>query len=306
MSQDNRWQSLHAIVNQHAALLQVNSLQTIKKIAITRFIAETVFIFLLQYIGLMMSTLSHYPAPVWLATGAACGFIFLRGARVLLGIGLGSFFAYIFATLNFLLSCEYALVFMLQAGLLLWISYRFVCPTLIFYQKKIFLKFIFCSGILTFLMSLILLFLNSSNNSFQKLIYIWLANWSSILIISCGLLTWDTYFSAINKKKFLQFYFIYGLLAFIILLMIFNKPSLLTVILAVFLFSETFIISRYLGWSGVMAAVFLPALLFNLAAYLHAPIFSEITIPTIMILFFLQGLLLIETITGLWIAIKKY
>src|SRR5688572_28180677 len=57
-----------------------------------------IFIFLLQYMGLMQSTLSKTSAILWLGNGTALAFLFLRGLTILPGIFLGSFFAYLFIT----------------------------------------------------------------------------------------------------------------------------------------------------------------------------------------------------------------
>lgn len=296
-----KWQTLQHIIHQHPDLSPNNISQKFEKIVVMRFLAENSLVFLLQYIGLMMSALSASPNPLWFATGTATGFIFLRGISVLPGIGLGSLFAYYFATGHFILACEYAIVYLLQAWLLLWLSYRFISPTLVFYQKKIFLKFILLTSLLILAMSFTLLFINHSAFSIKIILYVWLANLNSILIISCGLMTLDAYFSAAKAQYIYKISFLYGLFFIFVLSLIFQQALFFIIILSALLFILTLVISYYLGWCGVMAAVFLLGYLLGLAAFMQAPLFSGSS--KITVLFFLQSLILISTVTGLFVSL---
>src|SRR5690349_20185221 len=118
---------------------QSNLLGQFKKCVIDRRIMENAIVFLLQYSGLMLSTLSPHPKVLALASGTACAFIFLRGVTVLPGIWLGSLIAYFFAHAGLLSALACATIDALQAYFILWFCYRFVGPTLLFFNIKKFI-----------------------------------------------------------------------------------------------------------------------------------------------------------------------
>lgn len=308
---EEKWQRMLAIVNQHPALLQPMLAREFKKLSVNRFLAANILVFLLQYTGLMFSTLISHPTPLWFASGTACAFIFMRGCSILPGIWLGSFCAYYFSNSGGLLAFSCATIHMLQAFFLLWLSYRYINLTLHFYDRRTCVKFILCSAALTAIASLFLtLICYSSLQSTQTLLLLWrqwwLANFNGLVIFACALITLDTYFPQIDKLKQLNLFmlkFIYGLLFILICALLFCRDPLDTIWLALSIMLLTFIISIGYGWCGVIAAVFLSGLLYGVAASLGAPIFNtDFSSATV---FFLQLLLCVETMMGLFIAIAS-
>ena len=95
MAEIDKWQSMLTIVNQNLELQPFKTSKTpvlqFKKMVMQRSLAENLLVFFLQYIGLKLTTFSLDPSPLWLATGTACAYLFLRGYRVLPGIWLGNF-----------------------------------------------------------------------------------------------------------------------------------------------------------------------------------------------------------------------
>lgn len=305
----HKWQRMLDIVNQHPTLIHHNLEWQFKKIFISRLLAENILVFLLQYIGLMFSTLTTHSAPVWFASGTACAFTFMRGYSILPGIWLGSFFTYYFATMSINLAWVCATVYVLQALCLRMLSYRFSCPTLIFYRGWTFVKFILCSSMITAVASLMLEFfcyskLAYAEAPFQLWVQWWLANFNGILIISCAIITWDIYFPQIDSLKRLNkllLYFIYGLLLTLIIALIFSGNPQSTIFFALSTLLLCVVISTRYGWCGTITAFFLFGMLLTLASYLGAPIFVT-EFPAITLIY-LQLILSFETMAGILISI---
>jgi len=156
------------------------------KLILRRLITENIFVLLLQYMGLKLTTLTLYPTPIWFASGTACAFIFMRGYSILPGIWLGTFIAYALVIGHGLYA---ATLFSLQALLLLFLTRRFIAPLPTFNIGK----FIFCSSIITALCS----FLLASSHFLLS----YFANLNGVLIIGIGLIAFDTYFPEIDALK---------------------------------------------------------------------------------------------------------
>lgn len=176
-----------AIVNQYPA---IDVGRQYKYFFIKRSLSDNVLAFFLQFIALMSSTLLPAPNPIWFAPGLAVAMIFLRGYRVLPGIWLGGFFA---------LSFSGASVLTLQAVLLVWITQRFINPSLVFYRANKFLMFGLCNAILAILTSFVLLWIRHFPYS------LWLqwslAIFNGVLIVGIAWVTLDT-FSRYAGKSF--------------------------------------------------------------------------------------------------------
>ena len=297
----DQWQRMLAIVSQHPDQLQSNLASQFKKLFLRRLLVENTIVFLLQYTGLMISTLQSPFSPLWLASGTACAFIFLRGYSIVPGIWLGSFSAYYLAHSGIGLACGAATVLSLQAVMLLWICFRFIGPTLIFYRKLVFVKFIFCCSVLTAMTSLILAILCFS--SIQFWLQWWLADLGGILILSCAVIAWDMYFTqldALKKLNVLTLSLSYGLLLAITMVFLSSSGSQSIAWFGVTTLPIVLFISVRFGWCGAISAVFLLGLLLTLAVFVNAPYHFS---PTLLI--YLQLTLIIETIIGLLIAIKS-
>jgi len=205
----DQWQRMFYIVNQYPSLLQANLKKNHKKLWLSRLLSENMLVFFFQYTGLLFSTITPYPVPMWFASGSACAFIFLRGYRVLPGIWLGSFLAYAFSDLHWGLSSLCASVYALQAALLLYLGQRYWGLTLVFYRKKPWLQWVISSIAITAVSSLILVFACYSSLSYpikpaSLWLQWWLSNLNGILILACAMLTWDLYFPQIHGIKTLN------------------------------------------------------------------------------------------------------
>jgi hypothetical protein len=257
----NKWQRMLTIVTEHSTSLPDLTRQ-FQKLFLQRLLAENILVFLLQYSGLMLSTLSSHVTPLWLASGTATAFIFLRGVSVLPGIFIGSFFACIMAKSGMSIALVCAVIFSMQVFLLLAVTYRFIGPSLIFYSRKTFAKFIFVSALLTGAGSFAFEYFCAPDLHVAES---WLANFNGTLIFSFALITLDSYFPQIGnlKKINLIFYSLFGLP--IILLLSSSTPcAIIACTLSLLLL--TFLMGRRYAWCGAIAAIFLFAITVSLAA----------------------------------------
>jgi len=304
-----KWHQMLLIVNQHTNLLYPDLTWQFKKLFLLRLLTENIFIFILQYIGLNLTTLSLTPSPLWFATGTSCAYLFLRGYSILPGIWLGTFSAYCMAKAYFWVAFACATVFSLQATLLLWLCYQYLNPTLLFYRLKIFAAFIGLTAIVTGISSFLLLcFCYASLSHVEPLLQLllqwWLANFNAILIFSCALITLDAYFSDFYAFKQLKSSAIlFGLLFCIIITFIFSHTPVATTCMGLLVTLITVIISTNLGWCGAISAVFLTGMLLCFAGFMDGPVYF--TYCTSMTLLLLQLFLCLNSIIGLGIGIKN-
>lgn len=273
--------------------LQFNVTWPFKKWIIYRRLTENTVVFLLQYSGLMLSTLTPHPSVLWLSSGSAAAFIFLRGTNSLPGIGLGSFFAYYFASAGGILAAEFAILWTLQAWILLRLSYRYTAPTLLFSRVTVFLKSVLLIGFITAFSSFLSVLLSYHAVSFFSWLLAWLANFNGILVLSFALIAWDAYFPEFTRINYKKLGFLYGIVALFIAMLFVNNQSLFF-IFALMTIIPTLFASYYFGWWGAISTVFLFGLLLT-----FGPNFSEKTV------FFLQLVLAFETILGLTLALVK-
>lgn len=311
MAEIDKWQSMLTIVNQYPELLPPNTnptpAQQFKKMVRQRIITENLLVFFLQYIGLKLTTFSLDPSPLWLATGTASTYLFLRGYRVLPGIWLGNFAGFYLERIGFNLAFECATLFTLQGLLLLRLSYRYFSPTLVFYRLKEFMKFIAITTLLTAIISALLFSLCYSSlynheAPVERYLQWWLANFNAILIFSCALLTWDAFFPAIDKlNRFNPRLLSFGLLITLTLALVLSDTPMMTISLGLGLMLTIFWISRYFGWCGSVTATLTSTMLLCFAGFLHTPLFSIHCTPSILLV--LQLTLCITTILGLMIAL---
>lgn len=296
------------IVYRHPNATQANPSLSFKKLVLSRLISENALVFLLQYIGLTLSTLLSYPSPLWMASGTACAFIFLRGYSVLGGIGLGSFTAYYLASGQALLSFSCAILQALQAGVLLFICQRYLSPTLLFSPINTFIRFIFYSGALTAFITLALLILcypalPSVTSPLSLWATWWLANWNGLFIFCLALITLDAYFpltSHLNNLNKMKLGLAFGSLALFTLVLLLNTDLRIHLGLCVLIFTYVFLIARNYQWCGLFAAVFLSGFILSLGAYVQAPFFMQ---STVMPLLCLQFTLLLSLIVN---AVLRY
>lgn len=111
-----------------------------RSIALRRLLSETIIVTLLQLIGFTTSTFIPVPTPIWLGTGTACAFIFLRGYHVIIGIILGTFLACTLQRISLPSSILFTSLVILQTLSIFYIC-QFLTPTPVFYKRFTFLVF---------------------------------------------------------------------------------------------------------------------------------------------------------------------
>nr|WP_226905643.1 MASE1 domain-containing protein [Legionella antarctica] len=299
---------MQLVVNQNSKILHHDLVWKLKKLFLLRLLTENIFIFILQYIGLNLSTLSQNLSPLWFATGTSCAYLFLRGYSVMPGIWLGTFSAYYLAKAGFLVSICCAIVLSLQATLLLWFSHHFLGPTLIFYRLGKFVTFVIYTAILTCIISFMLIYicytllLHVEASALQLWLQWWLANLNAILIFSCALITFDAYFLDFYAAKPLKkTYVLFVLLLLVMISLIFTQTIVSTIVLALLVMLITIYVSVHFGWCGAIAAVFLSGMLFCFAGFFRTEVFSFSSVSVSLLL--LQLFLCANTIIGLSVAI---
>lgn len=313
-----KWQRMHNLIHQNDFQI-INFSWQFKKLWLNRLLNENLFILLLQYIGLMLSG-TFTPsaiAPLWFASGTACGFIFMRGFSILPGIIIGCFLAYL-STVNFSQALICASLNALQAILLLKLSYRFNIPTVIFYKNENFVKFFSLCAIVTAMISYLLLEVLStshyalephlvlSEHYFQNFLRWWLGNLTGIFVFSCGIVTLDFYFSQIDHFNHINKSIFYLLLTLLIIncgLLFLNQSPFLIMMLTIFTIPVILSFSVAFGWCGLTVALFIFGTLLNLGAYIQLPLFTSSFAEAT--LSFSQFSLIIVIFIGYPIAISK-
>ncbi len=296
-SLDNSWHRILTIVNERTTLTSNNIAYQFKKMRYIRLLFENILVFLLQYTGLNFAFLSLSPTPLYFASGTACAFMFLRGYSVLPGITLGSFIATILTDHANLATATYtAIIYSLQAFLLLWGSHQFITPTLLFQRITTLNKFFLFSGILTATSSFLLLYLN--NSSISNGISAWLANFNGTLIFAFALIAWDAYFPQYSQLKHVNKTLL-SLVSCTLIVLVFSlmmsQTWLMILTSSCLWLMNLFFISFYYRWCGFVTAVFISSLLISLAAYMG--------LTLLMPILFFQTLLLIATVLGSYIAV---
>lgn len=299
---NDKWASMISAISQYPAS-PINLSRQFNTLVINRLIWENALLFLLQYMGLMLSTITEAYTPVWLASGTACAFVFLRGVTVLPGIFLGSFFAYFFAKVGLHTALVFACIFTMQPVLLLLISYRYISPILIFHRLDVLVKFIICLALVASLTSYLYLKACFPIFSIELFTECFLANCIGIISIACAIITWDMYFPQIHTlKNMAKLSLIYGLFTLSILIALFCSHLPLSQSLILLTLPLSIIISFCYGWCGIISASFIFAIIISFGAYFSAPIFyTEYALFTVD---YMQKILLIQAIVGIYISCK--
>jgi hypothetical protein len=298
---------LTTLVNEKQTLWRTDLAYPFKKMVLQRFLAANILAFLIQYIGLRMSSLDLLFTPVWIASGTAGALIFLRGPRILPGIWLGSAFAYYFANSGPFQAILCASVLALQAYVLLRFSYRFASPTLIFYQRHVFIRLSLVSMIVTAIISYFLTMISYSTiQSDFTWIQIWLqwwfANFNGLMIFACAIITWDAYFPQTYqlKKRISALVLVFGALVFLCLTLLFSHPPSFHLILVILLFLLTLGTSITFKWCGIITALFVQGLILNIAAFC-VPALLPSHFPSVL---YLQLFIFLEIIFGLFASLR--
>jgi hypothetical protein len=296
-----KWQAMRQAVNQSTSFLQTDRSKQFQKLVITRLLSENMLVLLLQACGLMLSTLAAHPFPLWLATGTACAFIFMRGWTILPGIWLGTFIPY-FLIGHFLLACQCATLFALQTFLLFWIGQHYINPTLLFYNKKSLAQFIILAATITGFASWALMGVCYPNHSDFLFLFLqgWLANLNGILIFSIALIVLDAYFPDMHKFKKIN-RGIAGLLfsgiIFCGLLMTLSSQFFLMSFFSLVTLPLIVIISFLYGRCGYAAALFLLSSVIIVGIH-----FNFIPDMSLKKLLYWQVVLLMNALMGLFIS----
>ena len=311
--ESEKLQLVSALVNQHQELLppgmRINPAQQFKKLVIKRLFAENCLIFLLQFIGLKLTSLIGHPSPLWFATGTASAYLFLRGYSVLPGIWLGSYVSFYSEGIGFWLAFDWATMFALQGLLLLWFSYRYLSPTLIFSHLKTFMQFVGYCIILTGIVSFMFIGI-CSLSQFQAAVSLhlwlqwWLGNINGILIFACALITWDAYFPDFHATKLAKnTLFSFCLLFLLLITLAFCHTMLSTTWLLLSILLLNLFISARLGWCGAISVSFVSAIVLCLAAMVDAPVFYTYSASSTLLL--IQLFLAMNAVLTLSLALSR-
>jgi len=281
--------------------------QSFQRLVRMRLLQRNLFVLMLQYAGLMLTTLASPESLVWFASGTATALVFLRGLDILPGIYLGSALAFYIVGQPLFLALGCAAILSLQATLLLKWSYRHAILSLVFFKRSELLKFIFfcalcCGGASTLLIVISYPLLIPSQSASLLGLEWSLANFNGTLILACALYTWDAYFPDTprlkqqNKFKLLG---LYGLFVFAVLGLLYSSNSYLMLGLMIIIELLMIYLSYYYGWCGAIAASFMLALCLAFAAFFKAPLLnlSEpylfLKLGTFLSLCFMAGMVMV-------------
>lgn len=272
-----------------------------KRLMIIRYLSENLFIFLLVYISLMFATLIPHPSPVSFVTGVSCGFIFLRGASILPGIWVGSVFAYYFTQSHFGDACAFGSVYAIQAYLLLQCNYYLKNPTLIFNKYNPLIKFIVSSALITAITSFFLMIICYKQAANPWIFFQWwLANQNGILIVSCALVVWDSYFPQLDTLKQINLFkcgvLLGSVVIFTIALLCINTAISFVITTLIILILQVYMTKAF-TWLGGLMGLFCFGGLLSLGANLATPLFFS----SYWVTLYLHGALNIMAMGLLWI-----
>lgn len=296
-------QHISTLVVQKQIHLRSDFAAQFNKIVFNRLMAVTLLVFLLQYIGLSMSTLQYLFSPLWLASGTACALIFSRGCRILPGLWLGSLFAYFFANVGVLVAAGCATLYTLQAYLILQLSYRYSSPILIFYQRKLFFNFIVLGLVTTAVVSYCLaIILFPKINHHVTLMQIWLqwwsANFNGLFIFGCAVVTWDVFFPQLYllNKSMKSVINLFGAIFILCVALLFVHQGLAFALMAFLLLILTGIVSIKFKWCGLVSALFIQGFILSFAGFVNGTLLPSSFAGSLI----LQGFLFSEICLGLF------
>lgn len=301
---NDKWQSVQVFIAQNPILLQRDLRREFNKLRLIRLIISNILVFFFQYSGLMLTTLTTNAVPVWFATGTACAFVFMRGYRILPGIWLGSFFAYLLVHAGVVLALISACIYTLQSYFIPWFCYRYIGPEITFYNAKQFTKFIVLISVVTAFMSGLLL-LSANALNLLRWAQWWLANLNSVWIFILAFLTLDAYFpqwSSLKKRDSYYPIFLYSILSLMTLVLMFFPMSSLTFLLSVGT-SLILLLCGFLGWCSAVIALFITGILLAFGAFMEAPVFTGMLASVAVI--YLAGLLSVNALLVCELASSK-
>lgn len=163
------------------------------QLQITRYISESMFIYLLQIIGMMITLTTPCPF-IWIAPGVACGFMFLKGVRIVFAIWLGTMCAYYFSYHRLFDSIIIASIFAIQPVVILYCNYYWLKnPSLIFKNYRHLIYYTVLVASVTFTgAGLLIICIYLGHPTWFMFTSIWLANLLGTLSISLIIVTWDS------------------------------------------------------------------------------------------------------------------
>ncbi len=298
-NQSTKWQQMQMVVDQHPDSLPP-LFKNKNQIVIGRLAAENIMITLLQYVGIMFVMTTTVPSPIWLASGTACAFIFMRGLTIVPGMFLGTLLAALSLGTSAPMSVLYSAICVVQTLGLFWVTQQLIAPSLLFHRVCPYLAFIVFSGVLTAIFAFLL---SSISYLFtDAFIRWWLADWSSVLVFGIGLVTWDAYFPELDALKEMNKWLLiglYGLLTIMTLAILYYSGQVQAFLLLATTCLMIMISLRY-GWAGAIAANCLICIIFSLASFFHIiVVHKHSTIPFQLWLLFNM---IADTLIALWIT----
>lgn len=205
----DKWQIMQNQVAENLTTISPLKRQSFAQLCLKRALMANIIAGVLQYLGLMLATLLLPPSLLWFSAGVAVGMVFLRGYKILPGIYLGSFAAYLWAGSGYIMAFWAASLHTLQPLVLVWLSRQTQCLSLIFYETRSFLKFVILSALVTAVISFLLAYSAIQGLSLQLWLlwrYWWLADFNGLIIFAIALVTWDGYLPELSfdlKKNLL-------------------------------------------------------------------------------------------------------
>lgn len=278
-NQSTKWQQMQTVVDQHPGILPP-LFKNKNQIVIGRLVAENILMLLLQYVGLMFVMTTTVPSPIWLASGTACAFIFMRGLTIVPGLFLGTFLSCFSLELPIQLGALCSAIYTAQTLGIMWVTQQLISPSLLFYRACPYIAFLVFTGVFSAISAFLLASISYSfTDAFLRW---WLANWSSILVFGIGLVTWDAYFpelDALRQANRVLIGFLYGLLTISAIAILCYTGQVQLFLLLATACLMMLISARY-GWAGAMAANCLVCIIFSLASFFHIIVmFDESTVP---------------------------
>lgn len=279
----DQWQIMQNIVAKSAPTKLLVSRYSFQQLCLKRWFTANLISGVLQYLGLMLATLLLPPSLLWFSAGVAVGLVFLRGYKILPGIFLGSFAAYLWAGSTIYFALLAAILFTLQPLMVVWLSHKMQCYSLVFYQRKIFIKFLGISAVVTALISGILAYSYVQTRGLQLWPlwqYWWLADLSGLLIFGIALVTWDAYIPELKTfKSKANIQVLIDFLGFSLasLVLVLTRSWMMVGITALVIIAIFAVrIRPNYHWPGVVLACFLLGLLLSLGSLLNAPLFNHV------------------------------
>lgn len=276
----DKWQIMQNQVAENLTTISPLKRQSFAQLCLKRALMANIIAGVLQYLGLMLATLLLPPSLLWFSAGVAVGMVFLRGYKILPGIYLGSFAAYLWAGSGYIMAFWAASLHTLQPLVLVWLSRQTQCLSLIFYETRSFLKFVILSALVTAVISFLLAYSAIQGLSLQLWLlwrYWWLADFNGLIIFAIALVTWDGYLPELSfdlKKNLLpvcDFLFLCTMLIFLVLSTHLWMAALSAAIIAAIFYWRI----RLYGWPGIVLGCFLLGLLLSLASMINAPLFVQ-------------------------------